>query len=207
MLLRSLKIAPRALLSFSVIALLTVVLGIFSLSELKTVRGAAVELRENSMPSYASLGKINENILRIRIVAFRILVDREPEELAISIARAAELTGLLKKAKERYETLLSSERERLQFARLELALNEYYAVNDKLIRLSNEGRLEQLRDILGAEYKAIADNLGAQFEALMKINAEAADASAALADQVYDRGVVTVISLSIFGIVVDAQHC
>lgn len=198
MLLRRIKIAPRAFLSFSVIALLMILLGIFSLVELKAIRGTAVELRENSMPSYAALGQINENILRIRIVSFRILVDREPEQLSVSIARAAELTAQLKKAKTQYETLLSSERERQQFARLEQALDAYYAVNDQLIRLSNEGRLDELSALLGTQYKAISDDLGAQFGALMKINAEAADESAALADQVYDRAITAVIGLIVF---------
>lgn len=204
MLLRRIKIAPRAFLSFSVIALLMILLGIFSLVELKAIRGTAVELRENSMPSYAALGQINENILRIRIVSFRILVDREPEQLSVSIARAAELTALLKKAKTQYETLLSSERERQQFARLEQALDAYYAVNDQLIRLSNEGRLDELSALLGTQYKAISDDLGAQFGALMKINAEAADESAALADQVYDRAITAVIGLIVFAALLTA---
>ncbi|QGZ30924.1 methyl-accepting chemotaxis protein [Stutzerimonas stutzeri] len=204
MLLRRIKIAPRAFLSFSVIALLMILLGIFSLVELKAIRGTAVELRENSMPSYAALGQINENILRIRIVSFRILVDREPEQLSVSIARAAELTAQLKKAKTQYETLLSSERERQQFARLEQALDAYYAVNDQLIRLSNEGRLDELSALLGTQYKAISDDLGAQFGALMKINAEAADESAALADQVYDRAITAVIGLIVFAALLTA---
>jgi len=204
MYLRRIKIAPRAFLSFSLIALLVMLLGAFSLIEMKAIRGAAVELRENSMPSYAALGRINENILRIRIVSFRILVDRQPEELAISIARAAELTELLKTAKERYETLLSNDRERQQFLRLEQALKAYYAVNDKLIRLSNEGRLDELASLLGTEYKALSDDLGAQFGALMKINAEVADSSSALADQVYDRSVTSVIGLVIFAALLTA---
>lgn len=204
MLLRRIKIAPRAFLSFSLIALLLVLLGIFSLHEMKTIRGTAIELRETSMPSYSALGQINENFLRIRIVAFRLLVDREPAQLAVSTARAAELTDILKTAKNRYQTLLSSEQERQQFLRLETALDAYYAVNDKLIRLSGEGRLDELSALLGTEYKALSDNLGAQFGALMKINAEAADTSAALAGQVYDEAVLAVISLVVFAALLTA---
>lgn len=198
MLFRRIKIAPRAFISFSLIAILVILLGLFALFEMKTIRGAAVDLRENSMPSYAALGQINENILRIRIVSFRILVDREPAQLATSVARATELTSLLKKAKNRYESLLANDQERQQFLLLEKALDGYYAVNEKLIRLSNEGRLDDVSTLLGTEYKTLSDDLGAQFNALMKINAEAANTSAELAGHVYERSVTMVIGLLIF---------
>ncbi len=81
MLLRRLKVGPRAVLGFSTVALLVIVLGLFAQTQMKSIRGATVAVMENTLPSFVSLGAISDRMLRLRIISFRILVDREEAQL------------------------------------------------------------------------------------------------------------------------------
>ena len=145
MLLRRMKIAPRAILSFSLVTLLVILLGLFALHQMKGIRASTVMLSEDSMPSYAALGTINEKMLRLRIVSFRILVDREPELLRATSQREAELTSQLHQAQEVYEKLVDDGEEAAQYARFKQVLADYYRVNAKLMQLSDAGQLESAR--------------------------------------------------------------
>src|SRR6218665_1130380 len=98
MLLRRLKIAPRAIFSFSLVALLVVLLGLFALGKMKDIRATTIDLNENSMPSYAALGTINEKMLRLRIIAFRFVVEREASQLSGVFSRQNELIDQLHQA-------------------------------------------------------------------------------------------------------------
>lgn len=79
--LRHLNIAPRASLGFAFIALLVVVLGVFAVNRMTLIREASVAMSANLLPSVTYLGTITENVLRLRILSFRVLVNREPAAL------------------------------------------------------------------------------------------------------------------------------
>ncbi|MCU9948484.1 methyl-accepting chemotaxis protein [Pseudomonas sp. PDM13] len=197
MLLRRMKIAPRAIFSFSVVALLVILLGLFALHQMKGIRASTISLNEESMPSYAALGSINEKMLRLRIVSFRILVDREPELLRATNQRQAELTGQLHKAQDDYEKLVDDGEELAQYNRFKSVLEGYYRVNDQLVRLSDAGKLDELRALLGGEYKKYSDELGVQLEALMKINQRIAADTALQSTAQYDNAVLVVTAVMV----------
>uniref|UniRef100_UPI0039B4F521 MCP four helix bundle domain-containing protein n=1 Tax=Vibrio vulnificus TaxID=672 RepID=UPI0039B4F521 len=76
--LRSLNIAPRAFLGFAFIALLVVALGVFAASRMSVIRQASLNMEQNQVPSVGYLGNVMESVLRMRILSFRILVNRDP---------------------------------------------------------------------------------------------------------------------------------
>lgn len=77
--LRNMNIAPRAFLGFAFIALLVIVLGFFALNRMSVIRQATTDMETDMLPSVSFLGEVNESILRLRLLAFRVLVNREPE--------------------------------------------------------------------------------------------------------------------------------
>ncbi|WP_447590604.1 methyl-accepting chemotaxis protein [Aquipseudomonas campi] len=194
MLLRRLNIAPRATLSFSLVALLVVLLGLFALSQMKAIRASTVALVDTTMPSYASLGTINEKMLRLRIVSFRILVDREPDQLDATMARKDELVDQLNKALAIYEPLLNSDEEKRLFVSFKSELDAYLTVNNQLIQLSRADRVDDIRALLGGQYKQHSDRLGVLLEDLMKINSRDASLEAKAADTEYDYATSVVVA-------------
>ncbi len=200
MLLRRLKVGPRAVLGFSTVALLVVVLGLFAQTQMKSIRGATVAVMENTLPSFVSLGAISDRMLRLRIISFRILVDREEAQLRSTIARGDELVQELSTAVDGYSRLISSEAERTQFAQFKEALAAYVGIHKRLVELSNTGDMEGVRALLGGDYNLLSIKLGAQLAELVKINNAAAAALASQSQSQYDRanfGVIVSIVLAV----------
>jgi methyl-accepting chemotaxis protein len=194
MFLRNLKVAPRAAICFGIIALIVAMLGVYALRQLNVMHHAATQLRTDSMASYARLGEMNDSMLRLRIVAFRLLVDREPEAVKVSAARSNELAAALRASNEEYAKLVSSDAEREQYSAYKGMLEEYFAVNREAANLSTSDRLEDLRALLSGNYKRLSDGLGAQFTKLVDVNRQNADQAARDSDAVYTGSVVGVIT-------------
>nr|WP_314408126.1 methyl-accepting chemotaxis protein [Pseudomonas kuykendallii] len=193
MFLRRLKIAPRAILSFSMVALLVVLLGLFSLYEMRIIRAATVKVVENGLPSFRALGVLNEKMLRVRITSYRIVVDREAAVLSNTIERLNVLLGQLKDAQNKYEALISSDTERAQYQSVKTALAGYARINQQLVQLSGQDRIDDMRALLMADYKTLSDNLGAEFEKLIEINQADGNAAAARAEQEFNNAITGVI--------------
>ncbi|PTQ68239.1 methyl-accepting chemotaxis protein [Pseudomonas sp. GV071] len=194
MLLRRLKIAPRAIFSFSLVAILVVLLGLFALGKMKDIRATTVDLNDNSMPSYAALGTINEKMLRLRIIAFRFIVEREPAQLQAVVSRQTELTRQLHEAQNTYEPLISDGPEREQYKSFKAMLEDYYKANAKLAQLSTANQVEEMKAFLAGEYKTYSDGLGAQLEKLMEINRQSASDEAKKSAAAYDAAVMVVLA-------------
>lgn len=200
MLLRRLKVGPRAVLGFSSVALLVIVLGLFAQSQMKGIRGATVAVMENTLPSFVSLGAISDRMLRLRIISFRILVDREEAQLRSTIARGDELVQELSTAVDGYARLIASEAERTQFAQFKEALTAYVDIHKRLVALSDTGDMEGVRTLLGGDYNLLSIKLGAQLAELVKINNAAAASVASQSQSQYDRanfGVMVSIVLAV----------
>ncbi len=194
MFLRRLKIAPRAILSFSLVALLVVLLGLFALGKMKDIRATTVDLNENSMPSYAALGTINEKMLRLRIIAFRFIVEREGNQLQAVISRENELIAQLHQAQSTYEPLISPGAETEQYKSFKALLDKYYDANAKLAQLSSQDKVEDMKAFLAGEYKTYSDGLGTELEKLMEINRQQAATEAKKSAAAYDAAVMVVVA-------------
>ncbi len=55
MFLRRFKVGHRAIVSFSIVALLVVLLGVFAKSQMQVIRGATLTMQDNTLPSYRAL--------------------------------------------------------------------------------------------------------------------------------------------------------
>lgn len=158
------------------VALLVLALGAFALLQMKSIRMATLDMADNRLPSYEALADMKENVLRMRIVSFRILVDREPADLTESLRRSNELAQELKEIEQKYEGLISDENERAQYRVFDKALDEYFTVNQQLLSLSQQDRIGEIQALLGSRYKTLSDQLGTELDKLVQINkAGAAD--------------------------------
>jgi methyl-accepting chemotaxis protein len=163
---RQLKIAPRAFISFAIIGALVILLGLFAMYQLKNVRAQAEDLSDKGIPSLSALNTINEAMLRLRITAYRLLVDREEDKVRATVVRIEELKGQLENAMASYEKLVDDDVERAQFQSFKRLVGEYEAVNRDLLQLSNANKPVEMLALLGGNYKKASDELGLQMKAL-----------------------------------------
>jgi methyl-accepting chemotaxis protein len=193
MLLRRLKVGPRAALGFSAVALLVIILGLFAQNQMQTIRNGTLVVLDNTLPSFVALGSISDKMLRLRIISFRILVDREEGQLRGSINRGDELIGELGKGLDGYAKLISTDTEKAQFALFKQVLADYVRIHKQLVENSNTGDIEGVRSLLGGAYTDYSVKLGAQLNELIKLNTASAQSFAALSQSQYERSNIGVM--------------
>ncbi|KHO65266.1 methyl-accepting chemotaxis protein [Pseudomonas flexibilis] len=199
MFLRRFKVGHRAIVSFSIVALLVVLLGVFAKSQMQVIRGATLTMQDNTLPSYRALGWIGEQMLRLRIMSFRLYVDREPDKLKASLIRADEIANDLAKAVNDYEKLVVSEAEREQFRLVRQAMQDYVNIHKSLVDASARGELEPMRALLGGDYNRLSIELGKQLNRLIEIKGQIAGDFAQKAHEQYelaDIGVLVFMALA-----------
>jgi len=201
---RNFNVAVRSAVCFSLVALLVVALGAFALVQMKSIRSATIDISTNKLPSYEALGDISEKVLRMRIVSFRLLVDREPSELAESVRRSKELAEQLNDSKVRYEALVNDASERAQFKQFDAALTRYFDINETLLNLSEQERIGDIQQLLGSDYKALSDQLGVQLGKLIAINKAGAAELGKKAASDYELAVGVVVGVILSAAVLTA---
>lgn len=194
---RQLKIAPRAVISFSIIGALVILLGLFAMYQLKSVRAQGEDLSDKGIPSLSAINTINETMLRLRITSYRLLVDREDDKVRATVARTEELGGQLQEAMGRYEKLIDDDVERAQYQSFRQLEREYEGVIRELTVLSNANNSAEMLALLGGRYKKASDELGVQMAALTKINQDGAADSDQRADQDYADAITGVVAFII----------
>jgi methyl-accepting chemotaxis protein len=123
---RNISIAPRAFLGFSFIAILVIILSVFAIDRMKTIRSATVALETNMLPSIGFLADVNEDIMRLRNSMFRMILNRDLATLQQSEATTTELIKKLSRDKESYAALPAESDEKALYAALNKNLINFY---------------------------------------------------------------------------------
>jgi len=197
MTLRTINIAPRAFLGFAFIALLVIVLGFFALNRMSVIRQATTDMETNMLPSIGFLGNVTEGVLRLRILSFRILTNREPAALVEADRRIAELTRDLQKAKASYAALPADGDELAVYTEFDATLTKYLAAQDQALELSRQNKVEELRTLINTQIKNGTDLMGEQLKKLVAINKTGAQQASDVAGAQYDQATLGIISFSV----------
>ncbi|MBN2978536.1 methyl-accepting chemotaxis protein [Pseudomonas lactucae] len=195
--LRHLNIAPRASLGFAFIALLVVVLGVFAVNRMTLIREASVAMSANQLPSVTHLGTMMENVLRMRILSFRVLVNREPAGLQEAETRIGVLTDKVKTAQAAYAKLPAGQEEAALFKVFGVTLENYLKAQAEMLALSKQGKVDEMRALINSRIKEGTDQMGEQLNKLIAINAAGAKSSNAEAGHGYESAITGVIIVSV----------
>lgn len=194
--LRNMNIAPRAFLGFAFIALLVVGLGIFALNRMSIIRQAATEVDAHMLPSVGFLGDVTENVLRLRILSFRVMVNREPAELEESDRRIRELLGKVQQARASYAALPATTEEAQVYKTFSATFESYLSAQTQMLELSRQNKVEDMRNVINSRMKPDSDRMGDQLRQLVAINKKgAADASKIAGDQ-YENANIMIIGVA-----------
>jgi methyl-accepting chemotaxis protein len=191
------NIAPRAFLGFAFIALLVIALGFFALNRMSVIRQATTDMETNMLPSVGFLGAVTEGVWRLRVVSFRVLINREPGSLQEATSRIGELTSELQKAKASYAALPADGEEKSVYNEFDTTLSNYLAAQDKALELSRQDKVEELRTLINTQMKDTSDLMGGQLKKLIAINKAGAVQASKVAGEQYDGATVGVISVSV----------
>ncbi|MDZ3826390.1 methyl-accepting chemotaxis protein [Pseudomonas monsensis] len=195
--LRNLKIAPRAFLGFAFIALLVIVLGVFAVNRMSIIRQASIDMDTNQLPSVTYLGVVTENVLRLRILSFRILVNREPAGLQEAQTRIGVLVDKVRSAQASYAALPAEAEERALYQAFATTLDNYLQAQNQMMDLSRQGKVEEMRTLINTKIKEGTDQMGEQLNKLIAINAAGAKVASTQAGEYYDSAITGIIIVAV----------
>src|SRR5450830_1554459 len=195
--LRHLNIAPRASLGFAFIALLVVVLGVFAVNRMTLIRQASVDMSTNQLPSVAYLGTLTENVLRMRILSFRVLVNREPAGLQEAQTRIAVLIDKVKTAQAGYAALPSVPEEAALYKTFVGTLDNYLTAQAEMLALSKQDKVDEMRTLINTRIKDGTDQMGEQLNKLIAINSAGAKQANDQAGQSYDSAITGIVVFAV----------
>ncbi|SFI72119.1 MULTISPECIES: methyl-accepting chemotaxis protein [unclassified Pseudomonas] len=194
---RNLNIAPRASLGFAFIAVLVVVLGVFAVNRMTLIRQASVDMSTNQLPSVTSLSVITENVLRMRILSFRVLVNREPAGLQEAEVRIGVLADKVKTAQASYAALPAGPEEAALYKVFTTTLENYLKAQAEMLALSRQNKVDEMRTLINTRIKDGTDQMGEQLNKLIAINAADAKQANEEAGQNYSSAITGAIVVSV----------
>jgi methyl-accepting chemotaxis protein len=195
--LRNLNIAPRAFLGFAFIALLVVVLGVFAVNRMSIIRQASIDMESTQLPSVTHLAVVTENVLRLRILSFRVLVNREPAGLQEAQTRIATLVDKVRSAQASYAALPAGAEERVLYQTFASTLDNYLQAQNQMMELSRQDKIDEMRSLINTRIKDGTDQMGEQLNKLIAINAAGAKAASAQAGEKYDSAIFGIVLVAI----------
>ena len=195
--LRNMNIAPRAFLGFALIGSLMLILGVFALSQMSKIRGATDMLAENAMPSIKSLDRFTEVSIRLRVLSYRLLVNREPDIQQKTLDLFAMRNKQITDAQAVYEKLISSPEERALYDQYVKLLNEYRGLEARLKSLTLANKVSELQDLLNNEMLKNSDEMNAVLLKLVDYNTDQLVLTKEKAAAQYDSAFNLVVGLLI----------
>jgi methyl-accepting chemotaxis protein len=167
---RSLNIAPRAGLGFGLLALMVFALGAFALLQMSNMRAQSDEVDNNWLPSVMAVGEMSQDMLRLRALTMRLLLNRDPQALEQNVTKLNELRGVLGEAQQRYDVLIVLPEERKLFDRFKVAEHQYLEFQAQVMQLSAQNRVEEAATILNGQMSPLADEIAVILRELVELN-------------------------------------
>ncbi|MBH1968886.1 MAG: methyl-accepting chemotaxis protein [Pseudomonadales bacterium] len=170
--LRNMNIAPRAFLGFALIGGLMLVLGVFALNQMSKIRAAGEDIASASVPSVKSLDEFTQLTLRLRVLSYRLLINREPDVQQKTFELFEMRNQQIRDAQKVYEPLIDGPRERAAYDQYLQLLAQYRQLEDQMKSLSRNNQVEDLRKLLNTELLTNSEAVNAALAKLLEINTQ-----------------------------------
>ncbi|UCZ82003.1 methyl-accepting chemotaxis protein [Pseudomonas sp. L5B5] len=170
--LRNMNIAPRAFLGFAMIGGLMLILGVFALNQMGKIRGAAEDITLSSVPSIQSLDEFTQLTLRLRVLSYRLLVNREPDVQQKTMDLLDMRNQQIRSAQTTYEKLITSPEEKAAYDQYIQLLGQYRQIEERMKSLSRNNQVDELRNLLNTDLLNNSEAVNAVLNRLMEINTQ-----------------------------------
>ncbi|XKL29286.1 methyl-accepting chemotaxis protein [Pseudomonas sp. JDS08PS003] len=200
--LRSLNIAPRASLGFGLLALMVFALGAFALMQMANMRQQSDEVESNWLPSVISVGDMSQDLLRIRALTLRLLINRDPQAIAQNENKINDIKTGLGAAQGRYESLIVLPQERVLFDRFKVIEKQYLQRQAQVMAFSSQNQLEEAVKVVNGEMNQLADEMAATLHDLIELNKQSATQATDLAQAVFSKSRVWVVGMIVLAALV-----
>ena len=178
-----LKIGTKLIVSFSLVLLLTLIMGVTSILSMGRINQASDDLSQNWMPAVQAVMSIRTDVGELRRWELAHLLNEEPATMAKYEATMGDVLATMKKDRERYAALINSPEEKATYGQFSAGWDSFLDAHGKIMDLSRGGQKAEARALLtGASAKAMTD-MNELINKLVKLNidggVQASDAATA----------------------------
>ncbi|MBK3867555.1 HAMP domain-containing protein [Pseudomonas stutzeri] len=189
---RNLNVSSRAALGFGLIGLIVLLLGLFALKQMTSIRDEAGEVSNQWLPSITALGQLNEHTLRLRIHALRLLADRA--HLEETRATVNQFMTDLKPLEDAYAKTISTAEEKAIYERYLSARQRFESVLREIQQLESSGQLEEAIVRTSEQFTDVSSTMSQVLRDLVTYNNEQAELSAQEADKLSSNARIWMIA-------------
>jgi methyl-accepting chemotaxis protein len=200
MTLRNLNIAPRASLGFGLVALLVLLLGSFSLLQMTEMHKQSEQVDENWLPSIMSLGDVSQDLLRLRALTLRLLLNTDEIRTQQNLTSVETLRSKLGEAQSNYEKLISSTEEKGLYQRFKQAESSYLQEQSKIVEAMRRNDRDAALAVAEGSLNDHADSMAKALVDLSELNRFGATAAAKNANEVFASARLWVIVMIVLAL-------
>ncbi|MEX5583034.1 methyl-accepting chemotaxis protein [Pseudomonas lurida] len=187
--LRKMKIALRSAFGFGLVGLLVVLLGLFSLSQMRDMANQSDEVDKKWLPSILALGDLQTTMSEIRVATYRVMLLDSAEQVKASQRAFSQLREKIQADNALYTSKLAVDAERVTFERFKAVQAQYLQTQQQVLALAARGERPQALALLNGELIALGDRLSSELANLLVINTQEADDAATSSDATYTSAV------------------
>ena len=193
--LRNMNIAPRAFLGFALIGTLMLILGAGALLQMGQIRSAAEDISTTSVPSIQNLDEFTQLALRLRVLSYRLLINREPDVQQKTMELLDLRNQEIRAAETQYEKYISSPQEQAVYDRYKQLMGQYGQLQDRMRNYSRNDQVDQLRELLNTELLENSEAINKELNNLMRINGQQITEANQRASDMYSAAIKLVVFL------------
>lgn len=192
--LRNFNIRLRLMMSFLLMILLLMCLGLIAISSMKGIRANSKTIEEKIVPAIISLGNINSELMRVRIFTFRLLSDGDKTEKENTLESINKIKESVAGFEEDYEKTLHSERERRLFDQFKEQQNHYYTTQHQVVALAMKDQKEAIGDLL-PNMNHSADDMVQLLKVLVSASHKGADQARLKSVKEYNDSFILIVTI------------
>ncbi|AKF48805.1 Methyl-accepting chemotaxis protein (plasmid) [Pseudomonas syringae pv. syringae HS191] len=198
---RSMNLAPRAAIFFSLIVLVVFALGIVALMQMGKLRESEQDVETNWMTSIREIGKMQTGILRLRLESIRITVTIDEQQRQTRIASLSGLRSTLQNTISHYEPLVTGPAERELYQPVATDVQQYFNLLEELESFLRSGDNAAAINLINTRISPMANALQDKMSKLADFNDEGAKRAGLDAASFYSNGVSLVIGLLVLTLI------
>ena len=189
----NLKISQKLIVSSSMILLVTALLGLFSISQLRVLNTSVNDVVLNWMPSAILSSSINADTSDFRILELQHIAADDDAVVAALDKKIAALGAVIETKRTDYAKLIASDEEKRLFDTFGQSWDAYLVESKKLLELSHAKRKDEAKAFAVGASQTVFATASSALLALVDLNDAGGIQAGKLAAQVYESALAWII--------------
>lgn len=148
------------------------ILGVFALTQMNKIRTAGEVITQNTLPSIRNLDKLIEHSVRLRVLSFRLALNRDPVVQEKTLDSMTKRDQMVTEAQASYEKLIEGADEKATYNQFLQLVAQYRQLEDRMRSLSRANKIDELETLLNADLQDNSDQMNVILTKLVDINTQ-----------------------------------